>query len=58
MDRFVARLTERLDEMVIGDPLDEATQGRIEPALVESGCLPWLSFREGEREKVPPYCMA
>ncbi|MAU59251.1 MAG: glutathione S-transferase [Parvibaculum sp.] len=38
--------------------LDEATQGRIEPALVESGCLPWLSFREGEREKVPPYCMA
>src|SRR3546814_8444246 len=25
MDKFVARLTERLNEMVIGDPLDEAT---------------------------------
>ena len=38
--------------------LDEATRERIEPVLAESGCLPWLSFREGEREKVPPYCMA
>lgn len=38
--------------------LDEATRTRIEPALTESGCLPWLSIRDGEAEKTPPYGMA
>ncbi len=38
--------------------LDGATKARIEPALAESGCLPWLAFRDGEAEKTPPYGMA
>lgn len=38
--------------------LDGATRARIEPALAESGCLAWLSFREGEQEKTPPYGMS
>lgn len=38
--------------------LDATARTRIDPALAESGCLRWLSFNEGEREKTPPYAMA
>jgi hypothetical protein len=38
--------------------LDDAAKARIEPSLAESGCLDWLSFRQGEKEKTPPYGMA
>lgn len=38
--------------------LDANVRARIEPALAESGCLPWLTLREGEAEATPPYGMA
>lgn len=38
--------------------LDRDTRARIEPALAESGCLPWLTLREGEAEATPSYGMA